>query len=309
MGDARRVLAAPDRDGPGGRPGGPRASTSTQLADWRRDSEASLVARLRRLARGPADRGLRGRADRRADRASRHLRRRRRPEPDVARALHRIPRAEPPRQLGRPGHHGLTRSRRRWARRSATPTRETWAITGDGGFQMTFQELMTLVADQIPVKIALLDNKKLGMIRQWQEIIYAGNYHSSQPARARLRQARRGLRDPGLPGEHAGRGRPGDPGRAGRRRPGAHLVRDRRGTERLPDDAGGQGPVRPDREVGRGRRMSDRLRPAPTSRATGGPTGATPPVRARCPVAASASPRPGRDRPRQAGRAESRVRA
>jgi acetolactate synthase-1/2/3 large subunit len=59
------------------------------------------------------------------------------------------------------------------------PERETWAITGDGGFQMTFQELMTLVADRIPVKIALLDNKKLGMIRQWQEIIYGGNYHSA----------------------------------------------------------------------------------------------------------------------------------
>jgi acetolactate synthase-1/2/3 large subunit len=59
------------------------------------------------------------------------------------------------------------------------PERETWAITGDGGFQMTFQELMTLVQDRIPVKIALFDNKKLGMIRQWQEIIYAGNYHSA----------------------------------------------------------------------------------------------------------------------------------
>jgi acetolactate synthase-1/2/3 large subunit len=59
------------------------------------------------------------------------------------------------------------------------PDRETWAITGDGGFQMTFQELMTLVQDNIPVKIALFDNKKLGMIRQWQEIIYAGNYHSA----------------------------------------------------------------------------------------------------------------------------------
>ena len=59
------------------------------------------------------------------------------------------------------------------------PDRETWAITGDGGFQMTFQELMTLVQDRIPVKIALFDNKKLGMIRQWQEIIYGGNYHSA----------------------------------------------------------------------------------------------------------------------------------
>jgi acetolactate synthase-1/2/3 large subunit len=59
------------------------------------------------------------------------------------------------------------------------PDRETWAITGDGGFQMTFQELMTLVQDRIPVRIAVFDNKKLGMIRQWQEIIYAGNYHSA----------------------------------------------------------------------------------------------------------------------------------
>jgi acetolactate synthase-1/2/3 large subunit len=59
------------------------------------------------------------------------------------------------------------------------PDKETWAIVGDGGFQMTIQELMTLVQDRIPVKIALLDNHKLGMIRQWQELVYAGNYHSS----------------------------------------------------------------------------------------------------------------------------------
>jgi acetolactate synthase-1/2/3 large subunit len=72
------------------------------------------------------------------------------------------------------------------------PDRETWAIIGDGGFQMTFQELMTLVQDDIPVKIALFDNKKLGMIRQWQEIVYAGNYHSSHllgPDFAKLAEA------------------------------------------------------------------------------------------------------------------------
>jgi acetolactate synthase I/II/III large subunit len=72
------------------------------------------------------------------------------------------------------------------------PDRETWAITGDGGFQMTSQELMTLVQDQIPVKIALFDNKKLGMIRQWQEIFYGGNYHSAHllgPDFARLAEA------------------------------------------------------------------------------------------------------------------------
>ncbi|MGI8703022.1 MAG: biosynthetic-type acetolactate synthase large subunit [Candidatus Limnocylindrales bacterium] len=60
------------------------------------------------------------------------------------------------------------------------PDHETWAVCGDGGFQMTLQELATLVQDRIPVKIALMDNKKLGMIRQWQEIIYGGNYHSAQ---------------------------------------------------------------------------------------------------------------------------------
>ena len=72
------------------------------------------------------------------------------------------------------------------------PDRETWAITGDGGFQMTFQELMTLVQDHIPVRIALFDNKKLGMIRQWQEIVYAGNYHSAHllgPDFAKLAEA------------------------------------------------------------------------------------------------------------------------
>jgi acetolactate synthase I/II/III large subunit len=60
------------------------------------------------------------------------------------------------------------------------PEHETWAVTGDGGFQMTMQELATLVQDQIPIRIAVLNNRKLGMIRQWQEIVYDGNYHSSE---------------------------------------------------------------------------------------------------------------------------------
>ena len=151
------------------------------------------------------------------------------------------------------------------------PDRETWAITGDGGFQMTSQELMTLVADRIPVKIALLDNKKLGMIRQWQEIIYGGQLPLGPPARSGLREARRRVRHPGVPGHDARRGRRRDPGRPGGRRPGAHLVRDRRGAERLPDDAGRQGPVRPDREVGRGGRVS--ADPSSNGRVPGG-TGA-----------------------------------
>jgi acetolactate synthase-1/2/3 large subunit len=59
------------------------------------------------------------------------------------------------------------------------PEKSTWAVCGDGGLQMTIQELATLVQEHIPVRIALLDNQKLGMIRQWQELFYARNYHSS----------------------------------------------------------------------------------------------------------------------------------
>jgi acetolactate synthase-1/2/3 large subunit len=62
------------------------------------------------------------------------------------------------------------------------PEFETWAIVGDGGLQMTVQELMTAVQERLPIRIALLNNHRLGMIRQWQELVYAGNYHSSDLA-------------------------------------------------------------------------------------------------------------------------------
>ena len=155
------------------------------------------------------------------------------------------------------------------------PDAETWAVCGDGGFQMTSQELMTLAADRIPVKIALLDNKKLGMIRQWQELVYAGNYHSSHlpgPDFVKLAEAY-GI--PAFKVARSERGRRRDPRRAGGRRARAHLVRDRAGAERVPDDAGGQGPVRPDRAAG-ARGMS----PDPDgSRARTAPP--TPPSRSR----------------------------
>jgi acetolactate synthase-1/2/3 large subunit len=59
------------------------------------------------------------------------------------------------------------------------PDKETWAVVGDGGLQMTIQEMLTVAVEGIPLRVALMDNKKLGMIRQWQEIFYGGNYHSS----------------------------------------------------------------------------------------------------------------------------------
>jgi acetolactate synthase-1/2/3 large subunit len=56
------------------------------------------------------------------------------------------------------------------------PFNETWCITGDGSFQMNLQELITCVQEKWPVKVLLLDNNYLGMVRQWQEQFYAKNY-------------------------------------------------------------------------------------------------------------------------------------
>ena len=52
------------------------------------------------------------------------------------------------------------------------PGATVWSIAGDGGFQMTLQELATIADENIPVKIALFNNGHLGMVRQWQEMFY-----------------------------------------------------------------------------------------------------------------------------------------
>jgi len=56
------------------------------------------------------------------------------------------------------------------------PERTVWAIDGDGCFQMTAQELVTAAAERIPVKVAILNNAYLGMVRQWQEMFYGERY-------------------------------------------------------------------------------------------------------------------------------------
>lgn len=58
----------------------------------------------------------------------------------------------------------------------AAPEREVIAVVGDGSFQMTLQELITLNQDQIPVKIIILNNNYLGMVRQWQEMFFDNRY-------------------------------------------------------------------------------------------------------------------------------------
>jgi acetolactate synthase-1/2/3 large subunit len=56
------------------------------------------------------------------------------------------------------------------------PGKMVWTIDGDGCFQMTAQELVTASAERIPVKIAILNNAYLGMVRQWQELFYEERY-------------------------------------------------------------------------------------------------------------------------------------
>jgi acetolactate synthase-1/2/3 large subunit len=58
----------------------------------------------------------------------------------------------------------------------ARPDAEDWAIVGDGGFQMTMCELATAVQDGIHVKVAIVNNGYLGMVRQWQEFFYERRY-------------------------------------------------------------------------------------------------------------------------------------
>lgn len=56
------------------------------------------------------------------------------------------------------------------------PDKTVWSIAGDGGFQMTFHELATIVQENLSVKIALINNGFLGMVRQWQELFYEKRY-------------------------------------------------------------------------------------------------------------------------------------
>ena len=62
----------------------------------------------------------------------------------------------------------------------ASPDAEVWVVVGDGGIQMTVQELATVVQERLPLRIALCNNGYLGMVRQWQEMFYDKRYESTQ---------------------------------------------------------------------------------------------------------------------------------
>ena len=62
----------------------------------------------------------------------------------------------------------------------AEPQRDVWAIDGDGCFQMTNQELATCVINDIPIKVAVINNSSLGMVRQWQTLFYDKRYSNTE---------------------------------------------------------------------------------------------------------------------------------
>jgi acetolactate synthase-1/2/3 large subunit len=58
----------------------------------------------------------------------------------------------------------------------ACPDKEVWVIAGDGGFQMTMPELATIAQEKLDIKVAIINNGYLGMVRQWQEFFYERRY-------------------------------------------------------------------------------------------------------------------------------------
>jgi acetolactate synthase-1/2/3 large subunit len=61
----------------------------------------------------------------------------------------------------------------------ARPEAEVWVVVGDGGFQMTMAELATIAQENLEIKVAIINNGYLGMVRQWQEFFYERRYQST----------------------------------------------------------------------------------------------------------------------------------
>jgi acetolactate synthase-1/2/3 large subunit len=61
----------------------------------------------------------------------------------------------------------------------ARPDAEVWVVAGDGGFQMTMAELATIAQERLDIKVAIINNGYLGMVRQWQEFFYERRYKAT----------------------------------------------------------------------------------------------------------------------------------
>ena len=103
-------------------------------------------------------------------------RERRRAAPDARRPLLSVRPPPQPHHLRRSRHDGFRPPGPPSGRSSAPRNARVVAVIGDGGFQMTLQELGTVMQERLPVKILILDNACLGMVRQWQSLFFDGRY-------------------------------------------------------------------------------------------------------------------------------------
>jgi acetolactate synthase-1/2/3 large subunit len=78
------------------------------------------------------------------------------------------------------------------------PDEQVWVTVGDGGFQMNIQELATVVQEKLPLKIAILNNGYLGMVRQWQQLFFEGRYSGTPLLGPDFAQLARAYGIPGL---------------------------------------------------------------------------------------------------------------
>jgi len=100
------------------------------------------------------------------------------PAPDVGRPVHPIREAAVLDQLRRPGTMGFAVPAAMGAK-LGLPDTTVWCIDGDGCFQMTNQELATCAIEGIPIKVAIINNGNLGMVRQWQNLFYSQRYSNT----------------------------------------------------------------------------------------------------------------------------------
>jgi acetolactate synthase-1/2/3 large subunit len=214
-----------------------------QIDEWRRQGLPQATNREHEIIKpqfvvAEALRGHQGRG---------HHHLRRRPAPDVGGAVLQVRQAAPLDQLGRPRHHGR-RPAYAMGVQLAHPGRTVACVTGEGSIQMCIQELSTCKQYRLPIKIVNLNNRYLGMVRQWQELFhgnrYSESYMDSLPDFVKLAEAY----------GHVGMriDKPGDVEGALKEAFTTHkddlvfLDFHRPDRERLPDGAGRQGPHRDD---------------------------------------------------------------
>ena len=115
----------------------------------------------------------------------------------------------------------------------ARPDVPVFDVAGDGSIQMNIQEMGTVAQYKIPVKIAILNNMYLGMVRQWQELFYDRRYCVHRTAAGGIREDRAGLWYRRHQGGVLRRGHAGLKSRGGLRRAVCPGLPDRAGGERL----------------------------------------------------------------------------